>query len=97
MEAKEELAIMHYGYDNINQFIDRQNRYSGIEAQNLYQSGEKFSWAKFFWWPDREFLVRFIKHQGYLDGFYGFALTYLMMIYKMMVSIKLWELGRADR
>ena len=95
LEAKEELAIVHYGYSDINQFIDRQNRYSTIEAQNLYKSGERFSWAKFFWWPVREFLVRFIKHQGYLDGFYGFALTFLMMVYQLEVMIKLWELERS--
>lgn len=91
LPAKENMAIIHYGYDNINQFIDRQNRYSTIEAQQLKKFGERFSWDKFFWWPAREFLVRFIKHQGYLDGFYGFTLTFLMVAYKIMVLVKLWE------
>lgn len=94
LPAKQNLAIAHYGYESISQFIDRQDRYSEIEAHQRYESGEKFSWGIFFWWPAREFLVRFIKHQGYLDGFWGFALTFLMMIYKLMVVIKLWELER---
>jgi len=97
LQAEEKWAIVHYGYDNIREFIDRQNRYSTIEAQNLYETGERFSWAKFFWWPIREFLVRFIKHQGYLDGFYGFTLTFLMMVYKIMVLVKLWDFGRKGR
>lgn len=92
LEAKEELAILHYGYDSIKQFIDRQNRYSSIEADQRYKKGERFSWVFFFWWPQREFLVRFIKHKGYLDGFYGFALTFLIMVYKLIVVVKLWEL-----
>lgn len=97
LPAKEELAIIHHGYDNISQFIDRQNRYSEVLAQHLHREGERFSWGKFFWWPTREFLVRFIKHQGYLDGFLGFALVFLMMIYRLEILIKLWELRKEGR
>ncbi len=91
LEAKEGLAIVHFGYQSIEEFMDRQNRYSSIEAQNLFDSGVKFSWPLFFWKPVREFLVRFIRHRGFLDGFYGFALTVLMMIYQLQVMIELWE------
>jgi len=91
LPAKEELAIIHHGYNTISEFIDRQNRYSSIEAQNLYDLRKRFSWTNFFWKPVREFLVRFIRHAGFLDGFWGFALTYLMMIYQLQVLIKLWE------
>ncbi len=96
LPAKEELAIVHQGYESISQFIDRQNRYSQIEANNLFDQGEKFSWFLFLWKPTREFLVRFIRHAGFLDGFHGFALTYLMIMYQVQVVIELWELGRQE-
>lgn len=92
LDAKENLAIEHYGYKTISEFIDRQNRYSNIEADYLYDTGVRFSWISFFWKPTREFLVRFIRHAGFLDGVYGFTLTFLMMIYQFQVMIKLWEL-----
>lgn len=91
LPAKEELAIIHYGYSNISEFIDRQDRYAEVESAQLYKKGIQFSWINFFWWPTREFLIRFVKHQGYLDGIYGFTLTYLMMVYKIMVLVRLWE------
>lgn len=94
LPAKEYLAIEHFGYSTFEEFINRQNRYSQIEALNLYQLGERFSWLNFFQRPFREFLVRFIRHRGFLDGFYGFALTYLMMVYQLQVVIALWELER---
>lgn len=94
LEAREDLAILHLGYQSINEFILRQNRYSGIEAKNLYDQGIRFSWPSFFWKSAREFLVRFLRHRGFLDGFYGLALTILMMIYQMTVLVKLWELER---
>src|SRR3990167_1974513 len=31
LEAKENLAIVHFGYDSIAEFLNRQNRYSDIE------------------------------------------------------------------
>lgn len=92
LPPKEELAIYHYGYNTIKEFVDRQNRYSSIEAKNLYDSGKKFSWTNFFWRPVREFLIRFVRHLGFLDGFLGLSLTFLMMIYQLEVMIKLWEL-----
>ncbi len=91
LPADEDLAILHFGYDNLSQFLDRQNRYSEIEAQQRYELGKRFSWKSFFSMPTREFLVRFIKHQGFLDGSLGFSLIYFMMVYQLMVEIKLWE------
>ncbi|OGE64287.1 hypothetical protein A3J13_00610 [Candidatus Daviesbacteria bacterium RIFCSPLOWO2_02_FULL_36_8] len=89
--ANENLAIIHFGYHSLSDFIERQNKYSGIEAENLFSIGERFSYFKLIWKPIREFLVRYIKHAGFLDGFYGFALTFLMMIYQIEIMIKLWE------
>ena len=97
LPAQENFAIIHHGYDSISQFMDRQNRYSEIEAESLYRSGEKFSWTNFFWKPTREFLVRFIRHRGFLDGFYGFTLTILMMVYQLEVMIKLWEIEKDSK
>lgn len=92
LEAREDLAIIHHSYQTIAEFIDRQNRYSTIEAKNLHDSGMKFSWICFFWRPVREFLVRFVRHLGFLDRFYGFVLVYLMMVYQLQVMIKLREM-----
>lgn len=97
LDAKEDLAILHFGYDSVTQFLERQNRYSTIEAENRFEAGERFSRANFFGKPIREFLVRFVRHAGFLDGFYGFALTVLMMIYQIQVVVKLWELGRKEK
>ncbi len=96
LETREDLSIRHFGYGTISQFIERQSRYSTIQAENLFSNGIKFSWSDFFIKPIREFLVRFIRHAGFLDGFYGFALTFLMMIYQLQIMIKLWELEKKE-
>lgn len=92
LPAKESLAINHFGYASIEDFMSRQSRYSLIDAKNLYAEGVRFSWKGFVWRSVRELLVRYIRHMGFLDGKYGLFLTYLMMIYQMEVMIHLWEM-----
>lgn len=94
LPADGDLAIAHFGYDNLSQFLNRQNKYSNIEAEQRFNEGERFSWSNFIWKPIREFLTRFIKHLGFLDGFYGLSLTFFMCVYQMILEVKLWELEK---
>lgn len=91
LPAEEELAIKHLNYDSINQFLERQNRYSEVASQNRFEAGERFSWKNFFWQPIRVFLQRFIRHTGFLEGFYGLALSSLAFYARLSEEVKLWE------
>lgn len=92
-----DVALVHYGYETLTEFITRQNRYSEIEAETRFKKGERWSMWNFWWRPQREFLVRYIRHVGFLDGVYGLTLTILMMIYHMSVQVKLWGLENRER
>jgi len=92
LPAKIEFAIKHNAYQNINEYLTRLNRYTDIEAQNHFEKGEHFSYLNLAWQPFREFLTRYLKHQGYLDGRQGLTLSYLQVIYRLTELIKLWEL-----
>lgn len=94
LEAKEELAFEHYGYDNFSQFIERQKRYSDIEAQNRIEEGRRFNLKDLLWYPTREFLVRFIKHLGFLDGVDGVFIVGALMYYQVMVEFKMLKLQK---
>ncbi len=96
LPAKEELAIEHLNYETVSQFLSRQNRYSEILAQNYFDQGQSFSWFNFFWRPTRIFLQRYLRHLGFLDGFYGLSLTFLAMISQIATEIKLWEKSTRD-
>ncbi len=91
LSPKEELAIEHLNYDSVSQFLERQNRYSEISAQNRIEEGERFSWKNFLWKPKRVFLQRYLRHAGFLDGFYGFALSFLASFSQLSEEVKLWE------
>lgn len=89
---KAKYSIFHFGYDSFFDFIDRQNRYSTIRAQEKYLAGDKFSYRSFFYHPLKEFLARYIKHRGFLDGKQGIFLTLNLMLYHCFVEWKLLEL-----
>jgi len=95
LPAKEEYALEHFGYDSLSEFISRNNRYSTVEAENLDAEGVEYSFFEMIWQAKREFLRRFIWHQGFRDGFWGFALSFLMAFYKLTVWVKLWQIQKS--
>lgn len=82
----------HYSHDTINEFIKSNNFYSTLEAKSLHKKGVRFSFFKMIWQAGFEFFIRYFYKMGFLDGWRGFCLSYLMGIYKLMVWIKLWSL-----
>ena len=94
LPATASCSILHYGYDNFAEFFDRQNRYSSIEVENIGLAGT-FSWPDMIWKSIRVWLVRYIKHLGFLDGYLGLFLVYNLMITQLSISVKLWERKRS--
>ncbi len=84
-------AKIHYQYKTVREFIDMINRYTNLEAEEMIKKGIRFSYFRFFYDPVYEFLVRFVYRKGFLDNWQGFALSYLMAIYKMTTWVKVWE------
>lgn len=85
---------IHYSHATISDFMRANNFYSTFEAKTLYKNNVKFSLIKMFWEFLFEFFMRFIYKVGFLDGKEGFALAYVMGVYKLSVWIKLWELEK---
>lgn len=91
LEAKEINAIIHYNYQTISQYIDRLNRYSKIQAEEMIESGYKFDWKDMLKKPMGEFLSRFFAGEGYKDGLHGLALSLLQAFSEFIKYLKVWE------
>lgn len=94
LPADPDIAIVHYGYDNLTQFFDRQNRYSTIEAEEQSKT-QKYSAIRTFFQIAKIWLARYVKHLGFLDGYSGLFLVYSLMITQISISVKLWERSRS--
>ncbi|MEK7616937.1 MAG: glycosyltransferase family 2 protein [Patescibacteria group bacterium] len=91
LEEEEKWAIVHYNYQTIEQFINRMNRYTAIEAEELKSNGYKFEWSDLIQKPLSEFLSRFFANKGYTDGLHGLALSLLQALSFLVVYLKVWE------
>ncbi len=87
-------AKLHYQDTTISEFIKSNNKYSELQAKEMLKNGAKFSLFRMFWDAKFEFLLRYVYKKGFLDGWRGFILSYIMALYKMMVWVKVWEAGR---
>lgn len=91
LEAKEINAITHYHYQSIAQYLERLNRYSQIQAEELIEGDYKFEWKDMLKKPMGEFLSRFFAGQGYKDGLHGLALSLLQAFSEFIKYLKVWE------
>lgn len=91
LQAEENFAIIHNNYRTVDQFIQRMNRYSEVEARELTSNKYKFHWTDILTKPLDEFLSRFFAREGYKDGIHGLTLALLQAFSELVVYLKVWE------
>ena len=85
-----EQPLIHYNYTTLGQFIRKQRQYVALEADIRYSQGIRPKPWTFLSLPLREFHRRYIKLQGYRDGWRGLILCALVAYYYgFMVTVLL--------
>lgn len=91
LEPKEANAIVHYHYESISQYLERLNRYTDIQLQELIDADYRFQWVDLIKKPTSEFLSRFFAGEGYKDGLHGLVLALLQAFSEFVLYLKAWE------
>lgn len=91
LEPRDENCIVHFNYIDSTHFVEKLNKYTSVEAQHLFDKGVKFSYYLIFKVSLKEFYLRFLRGRGYKDGVRGFSLCLMMVFYRALSYIKLWE------
>jgi glycosyltransferase involved in cell wall biosynthesis len=95
LEPIPENSIVHFNYDSIGEFVTRMNRYTDVEAAQRLDRGRRFSLFRLVGVPVAMFLRRYVRQQGFRDGFHGFLMSLLMAVYYFLVYAKIWESTRS--
>jgi glycosyltransferase involved in cell wall biosynthesis len=95
LEAADGLCLVHHNYLDVQQFIEKLNRYTDVEAADLVTRGKRFSYFGSMRWSAREFLRRYLRQRGYRDGWRGFYLAWLMAGYRLITAAKVEQIRRA--
>jgi len=88
--------IEHYPFDSIEQFISRHNRYSSVEAAEMFEHDGTSRVSevkrnavgrtlKIFW-------KMYVKKKGYREGFHGLVFSVLFSLTNFLIWMKYWEL-----
>ncbi len=89
-----ENPLIHYNYETVREFRERQDRYSDFEARMLLESGRRARPHNFILQPLRHFRWRYVTLRGFKDGWRGLLLSALTAYYEIVRYRKLWHLQR---
>jgi len=91
LEAMEDNALIHHHYETIEQYVERLNRYTSMQAKNLKSSHYLFTWKDLLRKPANEFFSRYFEGQGYKDGLHGLAVALLQAFSEVVLYLKVWQ------
>ncbi|MEI7508550.1 MAG: glycosyltransferase family 2 protein [Flavobacterium sp.] len=87
-------SLNHYSYKNFDNYNDKLNLYSKLQAENLFQMNGRPNFYHFFIRPLYRFLWQYFFRLGILDGREGFILAYVHSFSVFKRYLQLWMLYR---
>lgn len=85
------FSFSHYSYSNLKDAFIKINNYSTLEA-NEKANKKTVNLFTILISPPINFLHHFIIRKGFIDGVYGLIISYMHMITKLQVQMKIWEI-----
>ncbi|HET91450.1 MAG TPA: glycosyltransferase family 2 protein [Chloroflexi bacterium] len=86
--------LIHYNYDDVADFVSRQNRYTDFDADILFQERVRPQFYTPYAQAVRHFWWRYVTLRGARDGLHGLRLSLLMAYYEAVKYRKLARLWR---
>lgn len=80
--------IFHYSFDGMEDYIERQNRYSSLYAEEKKRLYWKANWTHLYVRPLWAFIKTYFFRQGFREGFLGVFLAISMMFYTYLKYAK---------
>lgn len=88
---EEAFYVIHRGNRTVREFVEKQNRYSTLMAEELFKSGHTTSITTVVRTPFTEVRGRYFGQAGYCDGVQGLAFCELMSLNAFLAEVKLLE------
>jgi len=89
--------LLHDSAEDIGRYMEKQNRYSALAAQQLYAQGQQAGMLELLLSPFVRFAKFYVLRLGFLDGVPGFVHIAIGCMNSFMKYAKLIELHKAKR
>lgn len=86
------FAIVHFAYVDSQDFIEKLNRYTGIEARQAFERGERVKLFSAVLKAAKVLGGRYFITGGFRDGWRGLYVSVLYTFYRVVAIAKLYEL-----
>jgi len=83
--------LLHFPHPTINSFLSKLNHYTSLEASFRQTQGETFSLFKTLVFPPAKFFHNYFFKLGFLDGFPGFVMAFMMSLHSLCAKIKQYD------
>lgn len=80
--------ILHYSFDGMEDYVQRQNRYSSLYAEERKRLGWKANWTHLYLRPVWVFFKTYFLRQGFREGLLGMFLSLSMAFYTYLKYAK---------
>lgn len=96
--GKLEADIEHYPFDSMKEFIERQNRYTTLQAKEMFKENtaipENTIMYNLKWKPMKLFWKMYVKKLGCLEGMQGLVFSMLFAWVHFLKWAKYWEIQK---
>lgn len=92
--SKIESPLLHYTYPTIELHVSKTNRYTDLQAMELYKQGKQFSIIAAVLLGLNKFINMYLFKFGILDGKEGFILSSIASFGVYLKYVKLWKLNK---
>jgi glycosyltransferase involved in cell wall biosynthesis len=88
--------LLHESAENLDRYLEKQNRYTTLAAQELHRRGRRAGLARLALSPLLRFIKFYLLRLGFLDGLPGLAHVSIGCMNSFMKYAKLIELHRME-
>ena len=88
--------LMHDSFDDLSQYLERQNRYTTLAARQAFEQGRSANLVYLLASPVVRFLKFYVMRLGFLDGLPGLMHISICCINSYVKYMKLMELRRSE-
>lgn len=90
-------TIEHWPDFNVEQFLDKMNRYTTIEARDRFEQGMRTNPIHLIGAGPAMFLKNYFYYSAYKDGWRGVVISLLEGVSRTVRHIKLWQLELKEK
>jgi len=84
--------LHHFSYRNIDDHMQRINRFTSISSRELRKGGGRWRLADALLRPAFRFFRSYVLKRGFMEGFAGFYVAVTAAVYVFLKYAKLWEI-----